>query len=632
MENRGNITKIDKKLLNKVSNVFEFKGFRFINPAPIVSLVNSAYGTSTSSVEQSPSKTIVKFGKQTRHKPSVKGDTKKTRESRKLQNLGVDRRMVPFLPDCHMKCRDKTTSDDRQLIWNEFRSITDITSRAQYLAGLIQIRTPVRQRFNSKRKKNRHKTIVFSLKLTGSEDDSDWKLCKSCFMLVFNVTRGKIATIIQKKVENGQSNEIVMQQGCHAPGNKIKLDHIEQCQIFLLSVPQYESHYGRKDSDKLYLPSHHTKSSLFQDFKQTFSENRVNFEKFCKILTGLNLSIKCKAIDTCKSCDEFAILMKVDTNEEEKSKIRAAQQEHWVKWQHAVESKKYDANRARLDQSIRVVAYDLEQNLPTPNLSTSVAYYSRLLYTYNLTVYDLVSTESVHHMWHEGMSKRGSNEINSCVYNYGITLPPIVKHFIKYSDRCPGQNLNMFTIVADLLLLQNSPSLEIIDSKFLVSGHTHMEVDQCHALIEKRKKKIDEPIEIPDDWYKMVDKASPKFTVQKMNQMNFMNFSDVLKKELVYRKKNIQNTPWTFQNIVWFRVVKDKPGVFFYKNSYDENEVFKEVNLIRGKNQKDVKFNAQLLLQEDYIPIQSEKKQDLLNLLKFIKPENRDFYQNLIVE
>lgn len=152
--------------------------------------------------------------------------------------------------------------------------------------------------------------------------------------------------------------------------------------------------------------------------------------------------------------------------------------------------KKNDAQAASQDKTKKVIAYDLEQILPTPFLTTSVAFYSRQLSTFNLTIFDLSTKKSHHNIWHEGAANRGSNEINSCLFKYGMSLSKRVTHLTKYSDRCFGQNLNINSIVADMYLLQKSKSLEIIDSKFLVSGHTHMECDGAHSIIEKFKKKV----------------------------------------------------------------------------------------------------------------------------------------------
>uniref|UniRef100_A0A336MZ00 CSON010028 protein n=1 Tax=Culicoides sonorensis TaxID=179676 RepID=A0A336MZ00_CULSO len=473
--------------------------FLKINPAPVVSLVDVGYLTSSSSFNISPVK--VNFSKPCR--PSIKGQSRSARHNRKLDNLGVLREYVPNLPNCSSNCHVLSSKDDRQLIWDEFRKIHDLHERARYIASLILVAAPRQQKKNSSRNRNNR----------------------------------KIRTIVSKKIKTGQSNDISYTRGKQPPANKVPTEHVEQAQLFLLSVPQYESHYGRSQSNKRYLPYYHTKSSLFEDFTDHYPENKVKFDMFSQIFKTLNLSIKAKSIDTCKNCDEFANLLNTEISIEEKEEIKVAQQAHWTKWQAATTNKSCDIALSKCDNSIKVIAYDLQQILPTPYLSTSVAFYSRLLSTFNLTVYDLGTSISHHHMWHEGVGKRGANEINSCLHKYCMQLPLNIKHLIKYSDRCPGQNLNIQTVIASLFLLQESHSLEIIDSKYLVSGHTHMEVDSAHAQIERHKKKTKEKIEVPQDWYNLVDATSNKFHVDPMAADSFLNFSASVQKKGHQKRK-----------------------------------------------------------------------------------------------
>lgn len=73
-----------------------------------------------------------------------------------------------------------------------------------------------------------------------------------------------------------------------------------------------------------------------------------------------------------------------------------------------------------------------------------------------------------------------------------------------YSDSCGGQNNNSFISATCLVALQNSKQLAIINHKFLLPGHTHMECDTDHSLIEKKKKKSRLNIEHPHDWAQLI--------------------------------------------------------------------------------------------------------------------------------
>ena len=61
---------------------------------------------------------------------------------------------------------------------------------------------------------------------------------------------------------------------------------------------------------------------------------------------------------------------------------------------------------------------------------------------------------------------------------------------IFYSDSCTGQNKKLYISTMFYLIIQEYPHIKTIHYKFLTPGHTHMECDVEHSLIEKMKKKL----------------------------------------------------------------------------------------------------------------------------------------------
>jgi hypothetical protein len=68
-------------------------------------------------------------------------------------------------------------------------------------------------------------------------------------------------------------------------------------------------------------------------------------------------------------------------------------------------------------------------------------------------------------------------------------LPRCVRHVVLYSDCYTGQNRNQYITTGLLHTLQNSGNLETIEHNFLESGHTQMECDSMHSMIEQAKKR-----------------------------------------------------------------------------------------------------------------------------------------------
>ena len=66
---------------------------------------------------------------------------------------------------------------------------------------------------------------------------------------------------------------------------------------------------------------------------------------------------------------------------------------------------------------------------------------------------------------------------------------------------------------------------DLIDHKFLVSGHTFLPSDHDFSLIEKKKK--EKEIYVPLQWYSLVDEARTKarpFHAIRMQRQSFMHF------------------------------------------------------------------------------------------------------------
>ena len=72
-------------------------------------------------------------------------------------------------------------------------------------------------------------------------------------------------------------------------------------------------------------------------------------------------------------------------------------------------------DRLRASDEIYVLSFDLEKALPFPKLSTSVAYYKRNLYVYNLGCHDLKTNEGYMYVWPKTQASRGSQEVSSCL-------------------------------------------------------------------------------------------------------------------------------------------------------------------------------------------------------------------------
>lgn len=180
------------------------------------------------------------------------------------------------------------------------------------------------------------------------------------------------------------------------------------------------------------------------------------------------------------------------------------------------------------------ISFDLQAILQIPNTNVGLFYYTRKLTLYNLTIYEnALPNEAYCFTWSEVHGKKGSSEIGSILYHYlTYCLPKEIK-VSMFSDTCGGQNRNQY--VASVLLwlvMQEDTHLDIIEHKFLESGHSYMEADSMHSAIETAKKNND--IYCMSDWINVFKRARAKKIYKHKGQKVTKNPYHV--KEFIYNE------------------------------------------------------------------------------------------------
>lgn len=201
-----------------------------------------------------------------------------------------------------------------------------------------------------------------------------------------------------------------------------------------------------------------------------------------------------------------------------------------------------------------------------------------------MKLYEILDFKETYcYMWHEALAGRGSNRIfkSSILYKYILEkIPNSITHLVTYSDTCAGQNRNINVAVMFMLAIQNHLSLEIIDQKFLVPGHTHLECDTDHARIEKAKKLSDSEKSISIDWYNFVRNVRGKIPLKvvEMEMDNFKSFSALLSSSFIKRNKEVNKEKVNWLKITWLRYDKNF-GTIKFKTTLDPDASFRILDL-----------------------------------------------------
>ena len=201
-------------------------------------------------------------------------------------------------------------------------------------------------------------------------------------------------------------------------------------------------------------------------------------------------------------------------------------------------------------------------------------------------------------MWPETEGGRGANQIASCIYSLLLKLleNPALNHIILYSDSCGGQNRNSHMSAMFLTLLENVETVSIIDHKFMVSGHSHLECDTDHSAIEAQKKKLNFDIETPYDWYKLVKTVKTKdgkkrFDVHEMKYDDFYNFAQLFVSDLKLPKTDCDGVKFKWTEIRWLRYTSSNchRRTILFKTSLNVDEPFREFSVLKTVKENNIK-------------------------------------------
>ncbi|CAG5035312.1 unnamed protein product [Parnassius apollo] len=382
---------------------------------------------------------------------TTSGKTKKRRQLHELENG-------------RQKYKQRLPQDLREKLFEQYWSLGSYGNRTKYIAKKTS-------KFSPKKKRN----VSFHYFVHGF-DHTKHIICKGCFLKTFDESHKYLQTVCEKLRDN--------------------VGHLPQRKRRVATTAATNQQTTRK-----FLNSKLNLQVLYNLYKLK-TDAPVSKTIFKKVFETMNLSFKKPSVDTCSKYD--CINMKLKYASVDQAANLKTLKEHQEAFKTAYEDEKADKQLTQSSEVVAVITFDLQQCLPTPYLQTNVAFYKRQLRTFNLTIHDLKTNKAFCYTWPECEGNRGANDIASCLYDFIINqlpnLHPNAKKLITFSDSCSGQNKNSIVTTMLMLVTRLSPQLQFIEHKFLVPGHTHMEADTDHALIERKKKHTNMDIHLPRDW------------------------------------------------------------------------------------------------------------------------------------
>lgn len=200
------------------------------------------------------------------------------------------------------------------------------------------------------------------------------------------------------------------------------------------------------------------------------------------------------------------------------------------------------------DSQNDVFTMDLQSVLLCPKSNLSSLYKTKLIF-HNFTIYDIKRQTGFCYFWNESEEGLTSNEFTSIIIHF---LKRHVEQYfsregnikdieiILWSDGCGYQNRN--TILSNTLFNFALDGGITVVQKYLQKGHTQMEVDSVHSVIERkiRNKKVN----IPADYVCICKTACQKapYTVEYLMH-DFLKRYDKIKNFKSIRPGKIAGAP-----------------------------------------------------------------------------------------
>lgn len=414
--------------------------------------------------------------------------------------------LPPCGEKCKLKCFTKFTEENRQSIFDDYWKLGDIDKQRYFLSSSMKIVKPKYRyvRENSHRRENN--SFYFEV------NKNTIRVCKHFFKATLCINDRPLRTVVEK--QDSFTGKIIANdyRGKHKNHVKVPYSVKEDIRHHIQSIPRIESHYCRANTSKEFIEGGKSIADLHRDYKSECKEKNIfaaNYVMYARIFNEeFNISFFTPKKDQCELCISYE-----NSDTGEKVKLQEKYDTH-------LKEKKLSRLEKEIDKKSNCVTavYDLQAVLPCPLGNASSFYYVSKLNVFNLTVYNLQTSNDVQcYVWHEGQANRGANDIGSCILNYLKDLQQNAMetesnsqlNVIFYSDNCARQQKNKFILAMYLYAVLNFSHINSITHKYLITGHTKNEGDNVHSVIEQhiKKSKKSGPIYVPEQYVTLIRTA-----------------------------------------------------------------------------------------------------------------------------
>lgn len=266
---------------------------------------------------------------------------------------------------------------------------------------------------------------------------------------------------------------------------------------------------------------------------------------------------------------------------------------------------------------------DAQANLLLPKVMTKNSIFKLKLSVHNMTYLNIGNSACKCIFFDETTADLSSSTFVTTTVNYIHEQVHIFRNeqqehgivnVVIRSDTCAAQNRNRFLTNA---LLHLCRELNIVVTQtFCISGHSQMELDNIHALIEKQIKNVE--IYSVEKYLQLTQNARKGLQIE--TQLCPPSYFREFKTHQIM--KTIKPKHANVQHIIAIQVEPNGKVSCMtkYGESYEQLRESKNINFVPLGDR---------ITYDKIIPISKAKYDDLMSMINIINPESRDFYVNL---
>lgn len=408
------------------------------------------------------------------------------------------------------------------------------------------------------------------------------------------------------------------------------------------SYPLKESKYAGKVMK--YLDARLNLKIMYQMFLEKHPNEKCSYKFFTVFFKdNFNLRFGRPQIDCCCTCEELGLKLKSPHLSDAAKRNAAA--ELMI---HRRQSKKFYSrlqsevcpDKSKDQHHVLAIAFDYMQNMSLPVIPVQDTFYLRQLNVNLFCIHDVKKNHATLYIYHEGIAKKGPNEVCSFVFEYLSSVPNDIKEVHVYSDNCGGQNKN-HALNSVFLAFTDSGRFEKIEQFYPIRGHSFLPCDRDFAIVKRALRKHDRLYSMHQLTEIIITSSvSRKFTVVEVETCDIKNFKDwwqeFYKKTCVSeetRGRQVQKkdkVQFGISSVMHFTYGGDTAANgTIVTRSHIDGLLVNTYKLSHGNDPRP-SFPVRLAYETGKVHIKPQKVQDIRSLLPYVPPEYMDFYEELL--